>query len=215
VALTFDDGHLTHYAQVFPLLAERGMRATFFVTTDWVGQRGYVTWGQLREMASAGMSVQSHTASHPFLSELSRADAVRELVMSKQRIEAELGQPCVTVALPGGDAPRGWGVSEYADLGFKWVATSRWGSNPAGPANAPALLARRYTVRQGTSDVRLPSLALARSTAADLEGLRLLALNALRTTLGASRYTRLRGRVLARGSGLASGDPVLGPSEHS
>ena len=43
VALTFDNGHLTHYAQVFPLLAERGMRATFFVTTDWVGQRGNVT----------------------------------------------------------------------------------------------------------------------------------------------------------------------------
>src|SRR5205085_11200244 len=122
--------------------------ATFFVTTGWVGTRGYATWSQLREMSDAGMSIQSHTLSHPFLSELTRADATRELSASKHEIEQRMGAACTTLALPGGDAPRGWRAGDYLELGFRCVATSRWGPNVS--VQRDMLEVSRYTVRRET-----------------------------------------------------------------
>src|SRR5208283_2557989 len=69
VAITFDDGHETHFTEAWPELRARRIGATCFVITARVGTDGYASWSQLREMAAAGISVQSHTATHPLLSE--------------------------------------------------------------------------------------------------------------------------------------------------
>jgi peptidoglycan/xylan/chitin deacetylase (PgdA/CDA1 family) len=37
VALTFDDGYEDNYNVVFPILEEKGLKATFFVSTDFIG----------------------------------------------------------------------------------------------------------------------------------------------------------------------------------
>lgn len=198
VALTFDDGHETHYREVFPLLAERHVTATFFVTSSWVGTPGYVTWEQLREMAAVGMSIQSHTATHPFLSELGAVQAERELATSKADIEQNVGHPCTTLALPGGDAPRGWRPAEYAEMGFSCVATSLLGPNPmpAVPFPDDVHFVRRYTVRRETHDDMFRRLALALEPAYGIEGLRLTVLHELRSMVGATRYSRWRRRAL-------------------
>ena len=192
VAITFDDGHATHFTDAFPELAARRMAATFFVITARVGTNGYATWDQLRAMRRAGMSIQSHTHTHPFLSELSAEAARTELRESRRRLDAELDQETTTLALPGGDAPRGWSARDFADAGFRWVATSRWGPN----AGTPATFVRRYTVRRETMDPAFARLATAREPAHSLEGLRLRALGGTRTLLGASRYARWRRAAL-------------------
>jgi len=200
VALTFDDGHATQYGEAFRLLVERGFTATFFVTTSWVGTPGYVTWDQLREMAAAGMSIQSHTQSHPFLSELDSEDLERELSGSKAAVEREISRPCTTLALPGGDSPRRWSPSDYARLGYRHVATSRWGPN-RGSGNVGMLggvgFVRRYTVRRETSIQEVRRQVLALSPSYDLEGIRQLVLHNVRSILGAGRYARWRRSVLA------------------
>ena len=192
VAITFDDGHRTHYEHALPELVARGMTATFFVITSRVGTGDYATWDQLREMAAAGMSIQSHTDTHPFLSELSREAASRELRESKRRIDAELRQDTVTVALPGGDRPRGWRAEDYRALGYRWVATSRWGPN----ADAGTFV-RRYTIRRDTPPATFDDLALGRPSPRSKEGVRLWVLGEVRSLLGPSRYARLRRSVLS------------------
>jgi len=198
VALTFDDGLATHYEEVFPLLLEQGAAATFFATSSWVGTPGHVTWAQLREMADAGMSVQSHTATHPFLSELDRGRAERELDRSKAEIEQALGHPCTTIALPGGDAPHGWRPADYAALGYRCVATSRWGPNRRVVASSPDFVhfVLRYTVRRDTPEARLKRLALAVESTYGPEGLRYVLTHTVRTMMGATRYARWRRRAL-------------------
>ena len=198
VALTFDDGHETHYREAFPLLTERRITATFFVTSAWVGRPGYVTWEQLREMAAAGMSIQSHTVTHPFLSESGGVEAERELVASRSTIETETGYPCTTLALPGGDAPRGWRAADYARAGYRCVATSRWGPNrgPTNPSGGGVIFVRRYTVRRETPDGFLLRLASAEEPAYGVEGLRQTALHWLRSAVGATRYARWRREAL-------------------
>jgi peptidoglycan/xylan/chitin deacetylase (PgdA/CDA1 family) len=37
IIVTFDDGYLDNYVNVFPVLRERGIKATFFIVTDFVG----------------------------------------------------------------------------------------------------------------------------------------------------------------------------------
>jgi peptidoglycan/xylan/chitin deacetylase (PgdA/CDA1 family) len=198
VALTFDDGHRTHYLQAFPLIAARQLTATFFVTTAWVGTRDYVTWDELREMEAAGMSVQSHTVTHPFLSELDPASVERELVTSRAMIESELDRPCTTLALPNGDAPRRFRPAEYARIGYRCVASSRWGPNIGVPAPEPhgVQFIRRYTVRPGTPDGLFRRIATAQELAYGIEGTRQFALNTIRSMLGPSRYARYRTQLL-------------------
>jgi peptidoglycan/xylan/chitin deacetylase (PgdA/CDA1 family) len=69
IILTFDDGYSEHYDFVFPLLQRYGMTGTFFIVSNWVGNSSSdsMTWEQLSEMAEAGMSIESHTMSHPDL----------------------------------------------------------------------------------------------------------------------------------------------------
>jgi len=103
VALTFDDGNSSDYEIAFPLLLEAGFRAEFFVNTATVGTKGFLNWQQISEMQRAGMSFQSHSHDHVYLSRLSLGETERQLKLSKQILEARLGCEVEFVALPYGD----------------------------------------------------------------------------------------------------------------
>ncbi|MEE4272056.1 MAG: polysaccharide deacetylase family protein, partial [Thermoanaerobaculales bacterium] len=66
VAITVDDAYRSVYSVGFPLLRERGLPFTVFVATDPVdaGQRDYMTWDQMRQMAEHGVSFANHGATH-------------------------------------------------------------------------------------------------------------------------------------------------------
>jgi peptidoglycan/xylan/chitin deacetylase (PgdA/CDA1 family) len=102
VALTFDDGGLDNYTVAFDLLREHGQTATFFVIAKTVGGDGQMTWEQLREMAGAGMSIQSHTFSHPDLREISDERLQSELVDSRATIAEAVGEPGYALCYPAG-----------------------------------------------------------------------------------------------------------------
>jgi peptidoglycan/xylan/chitin deacetylase (PgdA/CDA1 family) len=66
VAITIDDAYRSVYDVAFPLLAEHGFPFTVFVATDPVDQglAAYMSWDQMREMATHGASFANHGASH-------------------------------------------------------------------------------------------------------------------------------------------------------
>jgi len=67
IVLTFDDGYRDAYEYAFPLLKKYGMNGTFFVISDFInsGNPAYLTWDMVKEMSASGMSIESHTRSHP------------------------------------------------------------------------------------------------------------------------------------------------------
>ncbi|MEQ8677975.1 MAG: polysaccharide deacetylase family protein [Aggregatilineales bacterium] len=69
IILTFDDGYIDHYEYVLPLLSEFDFTGTFFVITDRLDNNDpqYIDWQQAQIMKTAGMSIESHTKSHPDL----------------------------------------------------------------------------------------------------------------------------------------------------
>ena len=104
VILTFDDGWENQYVYAFPLLKKYHTAATFYVYTNPIGKAPYLTWGQIKEMDAAGMTIASHTLLHPHMNRLSAAERKREIVESKQVLEEKLGKPVLHFALPFGYA---------------------------------------------------------------------------------------------------------------
>jgi peptidoglycan/xylan/chitin deacetylase (PgdA/CDA1 family) len=62
--LTFDDGGVGAMIAA-RLLEERGWRGYFFITTDRIGDRGFLTRGQIRYLHARGHAIGSHSCSHP------------------------------------------------------------------------------------------------------------------------------------------------------
>ena len=75
IALTFDDAWENTYDVAFPLLKQYGFRAVLYAIPARVGQAGFMTWAQLRELSESGVfDVQSHTLTHAMI--FSDADVV-------------------------------------------------------------------------------------------------------------------------------------------
>ncbi len=202
-ALSFDDGNLGQYAAAFPALAERGMTATFFITTSWVGRPGYVRWDQLREMRAAGMSIQSHTRTHPFLSELGASALVEELRAAKTELDHALGQDTDSLALPGGDFPRRRYAPLVLEAGYRVVATSLWGVNRGDGGRDGWTEVRRCTVRGEPPLDEFRRVLAGDPSLGRLRRGRERVLGTLRRSLGPSRYARWRRWFLERVGGTA------------
>ena len=118
IAITFDDGYQDNYENAYPILKKYNVPATFFLTTGFIGtgeipawDKGYYTnekalmlsWEQVREMSNSGISFGSHTLTHPFLTRIPRKHAQREILLSKDIIEQQIGKPVTTFAYPSGN----------------------------------------------------------------------------------------------------------------
>ena len=195
VAISFDDGDLGQAVRAFPALASRNMTATFFVTTSWVGTPDYASWDQLREMRAAGMSIQSHTHSHPFLSELDEPRLREELRRSREILDTQLGQRTNEIAFPGGDAPRADLAHVLLEEGYDVVSTSRWGRNTPWVGPRPAYI-RRCTVRGEPADADFQRIVRGDGWLGFQRQARERLLALIRSSLGPTRYARWRKRVL-------------------
>jgi peptidoglycan/xylan/chitin deacetylase (PgdA/CDA1 family) len=195
VAISFDDGDLGQAVRAFPALAARNMTATFFVTTSWMDKPNYASWSQLREMKAAGMSIQSHTHTHPFLSELDRDRLRAELRSSREILDERLGQRTNMIAYPGGDAPRPDLRNMLLEEGYEVIATSRWGRNPIASSARPRFI-KRCTVRGALDEGLFAATVTGDAWLSLKKQTRERILAFLRSSLGPSRYARWRRGVL-------------------
>ncbi|HLK48887.1 MAG TPA: polysaccharide deacetylase family protein [Bryobacteraceae bacterium] len=103
VLLTFDDGAASSFTRAAPELERFRWPGHFFVTTDWIGRRGFLNRQQIRELHERGHLIGSHSCSHPRrISHLGWADLVEEWRASCGVLGEIIGQ-CVRVAsVPGG-----------------------------------------------------------------------------------------------------------------
>ena len=119
--VTFDDAY-RELRRVLPDLTQLGLSVTVFACTGFADDgrpldvpeltertRTFqdevqtMNWNELRESASMGVDIGSHTVSHPHLTQLGDSELKRELEESKERIEDELRRPCRFLAYPYGE----------------------------------------------------------------------------------------------------------------
>lgn len=106
IAITIDDAYASVYAEAWPRLRQAGLPFTLFVATDTIDRRlaDMMTWDQIRELATAGVTIGSQTASHPHMPELSQAQNQAEIDRSNQRFREELGFQPTLFAYPYGES---------------------------------------------------------------------------------------------------------------
>lgn len=104
VILTFDDGYMDNYLELFPILQKYNVKATVFVVTGTVDYNPRsLTAEQIREMSDSGLvSIQSHTVTHPYLNELSREAQEYELAESRRAIFSMTGKVPNVICYPSG-----------------------------------------------------------------------------------------------------------------
>ena len=112
-------------------LVERGVRNP---TLDW---------GLVRELDAAGVRVESHGIAHRPLAEVSLDEAVREIAVSKLKLEEELGRPVRAYAYVKGSEAHFHPVHEsLAQAGRLRASRSRRSRAANGPAANPFRLGR-------------------------------------------------------------------------
>lgn len=89
-------------------------------------------WAQVREMSERGIEFGSHTASHPVLTRIADPETLdRELIGSKERIEAETGRAVDALAYPVGgiEALNERVVDRVRATGYRLAFTYQSGNN--------------------------------------------------------------------------------------
>ena len=113
VVVTIDDGWRSTYTEVFPEMQRRNFPFTVFIYPKIIGQTSHaLTWKQVKTMSDAGVDIQSHSYSHPFLTRRRHATLdekqyndwlVKELFESKKVLESQTGRTVSFLAYPYGD----------------------------------------------------------------------------------------------------------------
>ena len=104
ILITFDDGYMDNYTNAFPILKELDMKATIFVITSVIDEGSYyLSSERIKEMSDYGIDIESHTATHSHLDQLTYEEQLKELKDSKEKIESITGKKVLSVAYPYGD----------------------------------------------------------------------------------------------------------------
>ena len=109
VLITFDDGYRDVLENALPVLQKHGYEAVVFIPVAYMEdetplphearlvERGVrnrtLDWGLMRELDASGVRVESHGIAHRPLAEVTLDEAVREIAVSKLKLEEKLARP--------------------------------------------------------------------------------------------------------------------------
>jgi peptidoglycan/xylan/chitin deacetylase (PgdA/CDA1 family) len=94
---------VTAHEPTAAILEARGVRGHFFIVTQRVGQPGFLTDAQIRDLHARGHNIGSHSHSHPTrFSALGYGDMLYEWFESRRILTEILGEPPYTASVPGG-----------------------------------------------------------------------------------------------------------------
>jgi peptidoglycan/xylan/chitin deacetylase (PgdA/CDA1 family) len=114
VLITFDDAFGDFAKLAWPELCQRGLGATVFVPTGYVGKhdewedraghiaRPLLTWNEVNRLASEGVEFGGHTVNHEDLTMLSAAESRQEIESCKYVLEQQIGRDVIAFAPPFG-----------------------------------------------------------------------------------------------------------------
>jgi len=104
MVITFDDGYKELYYILYPLMKMKNFKATVFVISQFLDGDKYLSWDQLKEMASNNLlEIGDHTLNHSALTETQGEGFIRDQILSSQKIISErIGRTVKVFAYPYG-----------------------------------------------------------------------------------------------------------------
>jgi peptidoglycan/xylan/chitin deacetylase (PgdA/CDA1 family) len=102
IIISFDDGYQDNYDKAFKILKNNGQVGVFFIISNAVFSKAYLSKEEIKEMSDNGMEIGSHTSDHEDLSTASLADIDNQVQKSKKDLESITGKPVETFCYPFG-----------------------------------------------------------------------------------------------------------------
>lgn len=93
ILITFDDGWVSNYEQIFDFMKAEGIKYNIFLETAKIGKDpSYLSWDTVRKMYNSGLvGFGAHTFSHPNMSKLDNLDLKQEIDAANNIINTEIG----------------------------------------------------------------------------------------------------------------------------
>ena len=175
IMITADDGWRSNIDIMLPIVRRHGFECTIFVTTGedaWIfrkfrGLDRRLTAEDVRELHRNGVSIGSHTVTHPYLIEMNDAEIRREFLVSKATLESWTGEPCHYLSIPGNFYNRHI-ARLAAECGYKAVFTANVGtvSRNADPFDINRLIVEgAFTLAEFETNLRPATIATRKAIA--------------------------------------------------
>lgn len=173
VWVTFDDGYKDNYTNVYPMLKELNIPATFFITTGFINQKEvpadvalgldpkgltnlFMSWEEILDLKKNGFSIGGHTATHRILSAMNIGESENEILESKKEIEEKIQKKIYSFAYPHGkEADINFEIHPkmLQRCGFKLAVTTLGGVNSMDKKRNNLALRRMGISYEDNSDI--------------------------------------------------------------
>ena len=104
ILLTIDDAYTSFYENAWPILQEKKIPFILFVSTESVGNKGYMTWGQIKEVEKQNFAfIGNHSHSHDYLTKFTFQKFVKDIEKSIKIFNNKLGYNPIFFSYPFGE----------------------------------------------------------------------------------------------------------------
>lgn len=123
IVFTFDDGGKSFYTIIAPILEKFGFKGLFFISTNFIGKKTFLTVEEIKELNLRGHIIGSHAHTHEHLYTLSESQVYSEWEISIRILSNILRKKIECASIPNGDISNK-GLEIMNSLGIKYIYTS-------------------------------------------------------------------------------------------
>ena len=92
ILITIDDAFQSFYEVAWPFLKENKIPFILFVSTEPVGNKGYMTWDQIKEVEQESFAIIGHHShSHDYLIDVSNEDFIKDIETANKIFTEKIG----------------------------------------------------------------------------------------------------------------------------
>ena len=104
ILLTIDDGFQSFYDNAWPVLKTKNIPFILFISTTYVGKKGYMNWEQIKEIEESGLGIiGNHSHTHKYLVDQTNNKIINDLNQAIALFEKELGYSPEYFSYPFGE----------------------------------------------------------------------------------------------------------------
>ena len=114
ILITIDDAFQSFYEVAWPFLKENKIPFILFVSTEPVGNKGYMTWDQIKEVEQESFAIIGHHShSHDYLIDVSNEDFIKDIEIANKIFTEKIGYIPSLFSYPFG---------EYSDFMRQYIS---------------------------------------------------------------------------------------------
>jgi peptidoglycan/xylan/chitin deacetylase (PgdA/CDA1 family) len=92
ILITIDDAFQSFYEVAWPFLKENKIPFILFVSTEPVGNKGYMTWDQIKEVEQESFAIIGHHShSHDYLIDVSNEEFIKDIEIANKIFTEKIG----------------------------------------------------------------------------------------------------------------------------